>query len=86
MYFLCLRGLNWCMILGKNSLPEPLSPKISTERSTGATLTARSTARSNSGEVPMMPKRRFTSLSSSLLRSAAAVWESGFIYLILASW
>ena len=55
------------MILGKNSLPEPLSPVTSTERSMGATFMARSMAAINAGLSPMMEKRCFTRRTSSLM-------------------
>ena len=57
MYFLCLRAPNAWIIFGKNSFPEPLSPVTSTERSMGATFTARSMAASSACEFPMMENR-----------------------------
>lgn len=55
IYLECLRDENPCMILGKNSLPVPLSPVTNTERSIGATCMARETAAISPGALPTMP-------------------------------
>ena len=60
MYVPCLRWLFWWMICGKFSLPTPLSPVISTERSVGATCMATSMARLSVASLPMIPKRCLT--------------------------
>ncbi len=57
IYFPCLRELKAWMICGKNSLPVPLSPHTSTDRSIGATLTALSRAAVRAGALPTIPKR-----------------------------
>ncbi len=63
MYFLCLREPKWCMIFGKNSLPLPLSPFTSTDRSIGATRTARPTASSRACELPIIENLLFASVT-----------------------
>jgi hypothetical protein len=45
------------MICGKNSFPDPLSPVTNTDKSIGATRTARCTAAINAAALPTMPKR-----------------------------
>lgn len=52
--FTCRIGMDH---LRENSLPTPLSPVTSTERSVGATRRATSSARLSASELPMIPKR-----------------------------
>ena len=60
MYCPCLRLLFWWIIFGKCSLPTPLSPVMSTDRSVGATWMAMSMARFSPSELPIMPNFIFT--------------------------
>ena len=60
IYWPCLRRLYWWIIWGKLSLPTPLSPVISTDKSVGATCMATSIARVKASVLPIIPNLSFT--------------------------
>ena len=64
MYLPCLRTLFVCIIFGKNSLPTPLSPVMSTVRSVLATCIAVSIALNSPGSFPMIPNCCWALLTS----------------------
>lgn len=78
--FTCRIGMDH---LRENSLPTPLSPVTSTERSVGATRRATSSARLSASELPMIPKRfLWMSDLSFLLYQSGFTANTGKLFLI----
>ena len=77
IYLECLRGEPAWIIWGKNSLPEPLSPVTSTDRSIGATRNALCMAAIKAGALPMMPHRALACCTWADMSEIAVIFFCG---------